>query len=169
MDESVYFSDNFFSAGTTTIFNNRKEPIGSLDLKSAFTSSLAVQDLDGNMICEGKFRTFSNRWVISNPIGEIGELRQRFSFFSKKFIYSSYSEEAVEIESDAFSREYRIIQRNGDPIAQFYKINGFFQNPSFQLTNLSKDSFSSAELICVVMGVHMINKRAASSHTTTPP
>ncbi|MEK3889594.1 hypothetical protein [Bacillus sp. FSL K6-3431] len=166
MTESIYFSDNFFSSGITTIYNENKESIGNLDLKSAFTSSLAILDLEGNPICEGKFRTFSNKWVISENGTEIGELKRKFSFFKKNFEYLSYNNGVISIESEAFSKEYTLHQ-NDALTADFRKASGFFASPTFKLVNHS-ELFTNAELITVVMGVHMIIKRnsaaANSSH-----
>ena len=65
MTTASYFSDNFFSAGVTHILNEDNITIGTIDLKSVFTSSVDVLDLDGTIICQGKFRMFSNRWIIT--------------------------------------------------------------------------------------------------------
>lgn len=157
MTQSIYFSDNLFSSGITSIYSDNKEEIGKLDLKSAFTSSLIILDLDGNQICEGKFKTFSNKWVISENEKVIGELKQRFTFLKKSFSYTSNESGLVSIESEAFSKEYHLYH-SGEEIANFRKVNGFFQSSSFQLINHS-ELFTNAELIAVVMGVHMINKR----------
>ena len=158
MPTTSYFSDNFFSAGVTDIFNEEKVSIGRLDLKSAFTSSVDVLDLDGTIICAGKFRTFSNRWVITEGEVENGELKHKMSFLKKRFEYTSSNRNVVRIESESFSKEYRLSDENGNRIAEFEKVSGLFQAPTFRLMNHS-EQFTNAELITVVMGVHMINKR----------
>ncbi|QTN00656.1 hypothetical protein ERJ70_15980 [Sediminibacillus dalangtanensis] len=55
MGESIYFKDNFFSAGTTEIFNEDHEQIGLLDLKSAFSSGVDVMDKEGLIVIKGSF------------------------------------------------------------------------------------------------------------------
>ncbi|CAM4074443.1 LURP-one-related/scramblase family protein [Lederbergia lenta] len=161
MSETIYFTDNLFSSGITTIYSDEKVAIGNLDLKSAFTSNLAILDLEGNQICEGKFKTFSNKWVISKNGEEIGELKQKFTFLKKAFAYTSYKYGLVSIESEAFSKEYHLYQSD-EVIADFQKVSGFFQSSSFQLINHSK-RFTNAELITIVMGIHMITKRNATA------
>ncbi|HEY4553098.1 MAG TPA: hypothetical protein VIG80_07870 [Bacillaceae bacterium] len=159
----IYFSDNFFSAGLTDIYDEHKQIIGTLDLKSAFTSSVTVLDTSQNIVCEGRFRTLSNRWVVTDHAGnELGVLRQRMSFFSKKFEYEAGARGYIAIESEAFSRDYQLLDESGNTVAEFEKISGFFQSPAYRLSNLS-DVFSDSELVAVVMGINMIQKRNSAS------
>ena len=81
---SLYFSDSFFSFVHINIYTPDEQIIGKLDLKSAFTSTIDVLDLKGNIMVSGKFPLFSNRWIITNHKGdELGFVRARFSFFAK--------------------------------------------------------------------------------------
>ncbi|MWV43191.1 hypothetical protein GRF59_06065 [Paenibacillus sp. HJL G12] len=162
----LYFKDNFFNAGFTEIVNARQEPAGSLDLKSAFGSSLDVNDADGVLACSGKFRLLSNKWEIADADGcMLGVLRHRLSFFSKKFEYETVGRGSYEIFSPAFSKEYTVTNEAGTAIARFDKINGWFESGAFCLRNES-ESLDSYELIAVVMGVHETNKREANAHHT---
>jgi hypothetical protein len=155
----IYFSDNFFSAGATTIFNENKEEVGTLDLKSAFTSSVDILGLDGTVKTKGYFPLFSRRWTVTDGLDkELGTLRQRFSFFTKKYEYVAHHRGVYEIFSEAFSREFQISDENGNLVSEFKRVNGFFQSPAFQLTNLS-ECVSNEEWVAVVMGVSMIIKR----------
>lgn len=165
----LYFKDNFFNAGYTEIVDVHQEPAGSLDLKSAFGSSLDVHDAAGRLVCSGKFRFFSNKWEISNADDVLlGVLRHRISFFSKKFEYETEDRGIYEIFSPAFSKEYTITDQHGTPVAQFAKISGWFESSAFCLRNES-ESLDSYELIAVVMGVHETNKREASAHHAGTP
>ena len=162
----IYFRDNFFSAGVTKIFNENKEELGSLDLKSAFKSSVDILDVEGNIIVKGRFKFFSNRWQITSDSNQLlGTLRQRFTFMKKRFEYDAHDRGLYRIESEAFSREYRVLNDQEEVIADFNRLNGFFEAPAFRLTN-SSDKLSNKELVAIVMGVNMIQKRnqaAASS------
>ncbi|WP_174612940.1 hypothetical protein [Virgibacillus ihumii] len=165
MGESIYFTDNFFSAGTTEIFNGDQEKIGSIDLKSAFSSSVDILDVQGNIVAKGSFRFLSRGWnVIDYCEQEIGKLKQRFAFFAKKFVYHSYHHGEYEIKSEAFSKEFDIFDQNGNPVAAFRKVSGFFQSPAYEL-NSQSTKLSKEELIAVVMGVNMIMKRNNSTGT----
>lgn len=165
-NSAIYFTDNFFSAGLTTIYNQNQEKIGSLDLKSAFSSSVDIINLEGKTVVKGSFPIFSRQWKITDENDhELGFLKQRISFFTKKYQYSAYSRGIYEIKSEAFSREYQILNEEETLIAEFKKISGFFAYPIFELTNQS-ENLSNEELVAVVMGVNMIEKRkrrAASS------
>ncbi|MFD1739240.1 hypothetical protein ACFSCX_22425 [Bacillus salitolerans] len=162
-NEVLYVSDNFFSAGRTDIYNSDKVKIGELDLKSAFTSSLDVYDLDGNALLSGRFPFFSNKWMVTDQAGrEIGELKAKFAFFSEKYEYYANAGESYRIESEAFSKLYQILDRNEKEVARFEKVSGFFSSPVFQLTN-STGHINSFELIAVVMGVNEIKKRRQSA------
>ncbi|WP_138416144.1 hypothetical protein [Aquibacillus sediminis] len=165
MAESIiYFSDNFFSAGVTEIFNGSGDKVGSLDLKSAFTSSVNVLDQDDRLAVKAHFPFFSRRWVIEDHEDKaIGELRQRFSFFTRKFEYHSNQHGLYEIESEAFSREYQIIDENGELTAEFKKISGLFEAPVYELNRFA-DKLSNEELIAAIMGVYMIHKRNNSAN-----
>lgn len=165
----LYFKDNFFSSGITDIMDREGRVIGSLDLKSAFGSSLDVYNAGGEIVCNGSFRFFSNKWNITGGNGEeLGLLRMRMSFFTKKFEYDAGARGVYEITSPAFSNEYEITDETGRVIAQFSRISGWLQAGAYQLQNES-DVLDDWELVAVVMGIHQIRKRnnsaaASSSH-----
>ena len=165
---TLYFSDNFFSAGLTQIYDENQQTVGQLDLKSVFSSSVQILDAEGAILTQGKFRIFSSRWAVYDGSKEIGELRRRMTFFKKRFEYDAYGRQRAIIESEAFSREYRISGENGECMAEFKRTSGLFQSASFQLIRYS-GKLSDSELIAVVMGIHMIRKRdsqaAASSNS----
>ncbi|WP_035177519.1 hypothetical protein [Alkalihalobacterium bogoriense] len=167
MGNELFFKDNFFSAGLTDIYNEKKEKIGSLDLKSAFSSKVDIVNLEGEMITSGFFPVFSAKWkVVDYNENELGVLRQRMTFFSKKFEYLTKNQVCYTIHSEAFSKEYEINNQKGEVVAHFKRINGFFESPAFKLVN-SSEVLTNEELITVVMGVNMITKRNnSSSHTT---
>jgi uncharacterized protein YxjI len=155
-EQTLYFKDNFFSAGKTEIFNSLKEKVGELDLKSALSLSIDVLDNEGNLIVSGKFAFFSNKWRISDKSDqEIGVLKQKLTFLSKKYEYDAYGRGTYFIESEPFSHLYEIFDEQSNPIARFEKVSGFFASPAYQLTN-NNEKVSSEELIAVVMGINAI-------------
>lgn len=166
---SIYFKDNFFSSGITEIMDKDGGVIGSLDLKSAFGSSLDVYNASRDLVCSGSFRFFSNKWNITDGHGEeLGLLRMRISFFTKKFEYDAGQRGVYEITSPAFSNEYEITDHAGRVVAHFSRISGWLQSGAYQLQNES-DILGDWELVAVVMGIHQIRKRnnnaaASSSH-----
>jgi len=165
----LYFKDNFFNAGYTEIMNAKQEHAGSLDLKSAFGSSLNVNNVEGALVCSGSFRLLSNKWEITAADGSrLGVLRHRLSFFSKKFEYETEDRGIYEIFSPAFSKEYSITDEYGTAVAQFDKINGWFESGAFCLRNES-ENLDSYELVAVVMGVHETNKRESNTHHANMP
>jgi hypothetical protein len=164
MKDALYFRDNFFSAGTTEVYNSAKEKIGELDLKSAFSSGINVLDPNGKIVVSGKFGIFSNKWRISDGLDqEIGLLTQRFSLLTKKYEYEAYGRGVFVIESEAFSRHYEIFDEESNCVATFEKVNGFFSSPAYQLTNNS-DVLSSEELMAIVMGTNAIQKRRRNAN-----
>jgi uncharacterized protein YxjI len=167
LDKVVYFQDNFFSAGRTEIFNGSKEKVGELDLKSMFTSGVEVLDLNDRVIISGKFPFMRMKWGIYDGNGEeIGTLKQKISFFSKKFEYNASGRGSFQIKSEAFSKQYDIFKDDTTIAAKFEKICGFFSSPAFQLTNYS-EQLSTEELIAVVMGVNAIHRNNSSNSAAT--
>lgn len=165
MQSTIYFKDNFFSKGITQIYNCDKEQIGQLDLKSAFSSSVDVQDRDGKVIAKGFFPFMSRKWhVVGDDESQRGILKQKITFFSKKFEYVSDHFGVLVIESAAFSNEYRMMDENEEVVVEFKKISGFFEVPVFQLKN-GTESIENEEMIAIVMGVNMINKRNRRNST----
>ncbi|WP_040950696.1 hypothetical protein [Gorillibacterium massiliense] len=163
----LVFRDNFFSSGVTEIVDEAGERAGELDLKSAFSSAADVYDRNGSLVYSGKFPFFSNKWVVSdrNEI-EVGNLRYRMSFMSKRYEYDAGGRGIYEITSPAFSKEYEIRSEAGVLVADFSKISGWFDSGAFALNNHS-DQLDSYELVCVILGMHQIVKRhnsAAASH-----
>ncbi|PYZ98963.1 hypothetical protein CR205_10455 [Alteribacter lacisalsi] len=155
----MIFSDNFFSAGQTPIFNEEKEQIGSLDLKSAFNSNVDIINQDGDLLMKGSFPVFSNQWKVTDFRGEeLGSLKQNITLFSKKFEYRTGSRGTYRIEGEGFSHDYKILGEDGDLHGDFHKTSGFFEAASFELLNQS-DVLGDEELIAIVMGVNMLNKR----------
>lgn len=162
MEKYVYFSDQFFSAGKTDIYNELKEKVGELDLKSTFTSSINVENETGKILIEGSFPFLSNKWVVKESNGnELGAVKVMISFFNKRYRYHTKTE-TYDIESPAFSKEYSIYDGNKTEVATFKKVSGFFQTAAFELRNESR-SLLTEELIAVVMGVNAIEKRMRSN------
>jgi hypothetical protein len=159
VDKVVYFQDNFFSAGRTEIFNGSKEKVGELDLKSMFSSGVEILDLDGGVMVCGKFPFFGVKWrIYDGHEQEIGALKQKLSFLSKKYEYDANERGSFFIKSEAFSKHYDIYEDDTSIVAKFEKISGFFASPAFQLTNNSSQ-LSTEELIAVVMGVNAIQRQ----------
>jgi hypothetical protein len=158
-EQTLYFKDNFFSSGRTEIFNSSKELVGELDLKSTFSSSIDVLDITGNLVVSGKFAFFSNKWRISDSSDyEIGVLKQKLTFLSKKYEYETYGRGTYFIESEPFSHLYDISDEKSIQIGRFEKVSGFFSSPAYQLSNFNEKVIIE-ELIAVVMGVNAIRKR----------
>lgn len=166
-NETLYFNENFFSAGKTDIFNEAKEKVGELDLKGMFSSGVDVLDLQGNIIASGKFPFLSSKWKISNhATDEIGSLRGRFSLFSQKYEYDAYGRNTFLIKSGAFSKLYEIFIDETTIVCKFEKISGFFSSPAFRLESFTEE-LSPEELILIVMGVNAIQRRNDSSASTS--
>jgi uncharacterized protein YxjI len=162
MDTCIYFKDNFFSSGKTDIYNESQEKLGHIDLKSAFGSSLNVENEKGEVVVEASFPIFSSKWSIKQSDGsELGKVKSSFAFFSKRYHYVTENM-TYEIQSPAFSKEYVIYDENMQEVATFKKVNGFFESAAYELKNYS-DILLTEELIAVVMGVNAIDKNNAIS------
>ncbi|MFS0636932.1 hypothetical protein AB1K84_13610 [Mesobacillus foraminis] len=166
MENTVYFADNLFSAGRTEIYNQSQEKVGELNLKSAFTSSMSVENSMGETVVEGAFPFLSGKWVITKPEGtELGKVSASFSLFTKRYYYTAI-DGRYEIESPAFSKEYTILNQGKEEVATFKKVNGLFQAAAYELKKVP-DSLLTEELIAVVMGVNEIEKRRRNSSAGT--
>lgn len=105
----LYIRDNFFNSGTTVIMDEFGQPAGTLDLRSALTSTLDVYDAGGVKVCTGKFRLLSSKWGITDREGHpVGIVRERISFLSKRFQYDAGARGVYEITSPVFSKEYDV-------------------------------------------------------------
>jgi hypothetical protein len=161
---TVYFSDSFFSTGFTEIYDEQTRKVGELDLQSMFSAGIHVLDNQGRIVYSGKFRLFSNVWLIWDRHGaEIGSLKAKLSLFSKTYAYASRDGQ-FRLESPAFSKAYTVTTKKGDTAAQFVNTDGMFAPGSFMLTNRS--TLPMEEMILVVMGVHAIQKRQRSAAAT---
>lgn len=168
METVLYFSDNFFSAGLTDIYNEKQEIVGQLNLKSIFSSSLEVLNESHEPVATGRFAFFTNRWIVEDGHGrELGILRPRFSFFSKRYEYRSHEHGTFRIHSEAFSRHYEIFNEKKEKVAEFDKISGIFSAPAFRLQNWAP--IRNEEWIAVVMGVSMIQRRISSQAANAHP
>lgn len=162
----LYFRDNFFSAGVTEIVDEVHNPAGELNLKSAFNSAVDVYDPDGKLACKGAFRFFSSRWEVRDAREEtLGVLRARMSFFRKKFTYDTEGRGSYEITSPAFSREYGVRDSHGRIVAEFQRVNGWFESGAYCLDNRS-DRLGDYELVCVIMGMNNLHKSAMTAAVT---
>ncbi|MGD6962449.1 hypothetical protein ACQCVB_09615 [Fictibacillus phosphorivorans] len=162
MERCVYFKDTFFSSGRTDIYNAEQQKRGVLDLKSAFSSGVSIENETGRVLVEGSFPFMSGKWIVKQSDGkELGVVKSAFAFFSKRYRYITNGP-TYEIEAPAFSKEYTIFDESKSEIATFNKVNGFFQASAYELKNNS-DALLTEELIAVVMGVNAIEKRNQSS------
>ncbi|OWA34109.1 hypothetical protein B9G55_17435 [Saccharibacillus sp. O16] len=157
----LYVTDNFFNSGRTEILNAAGEAAGMLDLRSAFGSALDVYASSGELLYTGKFRLMLRRWQVMDGSGrEIGELRPKFTLFSKKFEYDAGQRGVYEIESPNFSKEY-IMTQDGVEVAHFARTSSWMLSGAYQLQNASP--LDEYELVAVVMGVNAIRKRQRSA------
>ncbi len=163
----LYFKDNFFNSGVTEIMDASGANAGMLDLKSAFSASLSVYGPDQQLLYTAKFPFFSRGWEISDADGRVvGVLRAKFSLFSKRYQYNTDHRGTYMIESPAFSKSYTILDDAESTAALFDRTSQWPQSGSFRLQNHS-DRLDLYELVAVVMGVHSIQKAAASSAAST--
>lgn len=165
MEHIVYFQDNFFSTGNTDIKDGDNNRVGSLDLKSAFSSSVSIMDEENLEMMRGFFPFFSNTWQVEDYQNEqLGSLKHAWFSFSKKFHYETNNRGVYEITSPVFSREYYVKDHQGQEIATFTRVDSFFSAPAFKLVNKSAE-LSSEELVVVIMGVNAIEKRRRSNNS----
>lgn len=165
--KNLYFSDGFFSSGQKNIYTKDEHIVGTLDLKSAFTSTIDVLDLKGNILISGKFPLFSNRWIVTNQEGdELGFVRARFSFFAKKYEYTAHNRGIFRIDSETFSQRYEILNENRKQVGRFKKVSAILSHPAYELSQVSED-IEIVEMIAVVMGVNAIQKRSHSAAKST--
>lgn len=158
----LYFRDNFFNAGFGDIMDAQGQNVGTLNLKSAFGSSLEVYNGNGHRVFSGQFRFFSNKWEIIRNEGDVlGVLRMRMSFLSKRLEYDAGGRGLYEITAPAFSQEYTIQDGTGLTIASFAKRSDWLMPGAYCLWNDS-GVLDSYELVTVVMGVNAILKRRSS-------
>ncbi|NOU86034.1 hypothetical protein GC102_09630 [Paenibacillus sp. LMG 31460] len=117
---NLYFRDNFFNSGITEILDEQEENVGHLDLKSPFGSAIEVYGQNGQLLCKGSFPIFSSKWEITGADGgQLGVLRSRIAFFTKKFTYETEGRGNYEIISPVFSKEYEISDESGAHVARF--------------------------------------------------
>ena len=155
----LYFKDTFFSSGKTEILDVSGQGAGMLDLKGALGSSIDVFDKSGQFAYGGGFRFFSNKWIVKDSANnEIGMLRYRFSFLSKRFTYETSGRGTYEITSPAFSKEYEIADDTGRLIARFDRVSSWLLPSAYRLV-IDSSRLGEYELVCVVMGMHEIQKR----------
>lgn len=161
----LIFRDNFFNSGQTEIMNENQETVGHLDLKGLLGSSLDVFDAGGTRLYAAKFSMLSNKWRISDSTEkEIGVLRSRIAFFSKRYEYEALGRGTFEITSPAFSREYEVLDANGARVAFFSKVSGWFESGAYCLeAEEGKSALDPYELVAVIMGMHEIQKRHRNS------
>jgi uncharacterized protein YxjI len=153
------FRDRFFSSGETEIFSESREMLGTLDLRSAFTSSVDVYDQTGAIRCIGRFPMLSYKWEVTGPHGEtLGHLRERMTFFSKKFTYETDGRGDYDIVSPAFSKEYEIFDMQEQLVARFEQTSSWFESEAYCLDNQSP-RLDDYELVAVIMGMHEMQQR----------
>lgn len=161
----LIFRDKFWSAGQTEILDGSGNPAGTMDLGSSFSSKVALYDVRGELMCRGKFQFgLIAKWqVYGRSEQELGCLRSRLSFISKRFEYEAYGRGSYEIISPAFSREYEVTAGNGQLAAEFQRVNGFFSSGAYRLVNHMPHLLDSYELAAVIMGINAIHRMASSN------
>ncbi|BCG61133.1 hypothetical protein [Paenibacillus sp. URB8-2] len=161
----LYFRDNFFNAGLTEILNEQGESIGQIDLKSAFGSAIDVYGDNGELLYKGRFPFFSGKWEVTDADGgQLGVLRSRFAWFTKKFTYETEGRGSYDITSPAFSKEYEVSDESRI-VAYFKQVNGWFASDAYVLNNQS-DYLDTYELVAVIMGMNEIQKNAEANSAT---
>ncbi len=160
----IYFKDNFFSMGPTEIMEEEGNVIGHVDLRSMFGASLEVFDQEGSTLFQGKFPLFSRRWSVLGPAErEVGELRPRLAFLSKRYEYVSFGRGIYEISSPAFSDAYEIADEAGGMAAGFRKVSSWLLPSAYRMETYTS-SVGEMEWVCVILGMNAIQKAARSAN-----
>ncbi|WP_413376119.1 hypothetical protein [Alkalihalobacillus sp. 1P02AB] len=159
MEHIVYFRENFFSSGLTDIMDSNEQKIGSLDLKSAFSTKVSILDENNIEMMRGFFRGFSGKWrMLDYKERELGYVQQQIWSWNKKFYYIKPDETRYLIQAPAFSHSYQILNEVEEVVGEFERISSFFSAPAFKLTNRSTE-LSTEELILAIIGVNSIQRR----------
>ncbi|MFK3958572.1 hypothetical protein [Guptibacillus hwajinpoensis] len=162
----LFFSDNFFSAGRTDIYNSDHETVGALNLRSAFSSKVEIEDVNGDVTMEGAFTFFANKWIVRRKNGdELGYVKMSFTFLSKKFHYFKDGKKFT-ITSPAFSKEYSITDDSNHEVATFQRTNSYFESANYELKNMSSNLLAE-ELISIIMGVNAFQKNVSAAGAAT--
>ena len=160
---SLYFRENLFNSGGTSIMNETGQSAGWFNLKRAFSISLEVYNANDTKMCEARFRFFSMKWEVSDSQGVLlGTLRPWMSFMNKRFEYDAGERGFYLIESSAFSNEYMIMNRREELIASFAQKSNWMQTGAYCLWNEIR-LLGDYELIAVIMGVNKIRRRQNTS------
>ncbi|PLT44246.1 hypothetical protein NYE40_03850 [Paenibacillus sp. FSL W8-1187] len=159
----LYFRDNFFSSGETEIMDASGRPIGKVDLRSAFGSSLEIFGAAGESLYEGRFLAFSSKWRVLQAGGEeIGQLRWRMAFFSKRFEYDSYGRGVYQLTSPAMSKEYEIADEDGRIVGRFERVSGWMSAGAFRL-ECGECQVPPLEWAAVILGMNAMQKQSAAA------
>lgn len=157
MNQTLYISNTFFS-GKTDIVNEIQEKVGVLDTKSTFTSTVDVLDEYEHLVISAKFPFMRTKWFVTDYYGqEIGILKGKFTVLAKKYEYTAHKRGVYLIDSEPFSRNYSIYEKE-NLIGTFKRINGIFSTPKYQL-NIINNKINNFEWVAVVMGIQAIELR----------
>jgi|GEM_PF-1245206 len=154
----LYFNERTWTKGLSDILNSKGEKVGVIDLKSAWTSSIAIYDASDALICTGNFRTFSLKWDVKDAKGKnMGTIRDSSSFFKRKYQYETEGRGVYTIEIAPFMGACTVVDAYRSIAATFQQINGWLQADAFRLRNHSP-WLNHYELIAIIFGMHQINK-----------
>ncbi|WP_338554725.1 hypothetical protein [Paenibacillus sp. KS-LC4] len=160
---SLYFRESFLNSGSTSIMNEAGQSAGLIIPKGAFGTSVEVYDANEMKMCQAKIHFFLMKWEVSDSCGVLlGVLRPRMSFMNRRFEYDAGGRGCYLIESQAFSKEYIIMNRREELIASFAQTSGWMQSGVYCMWNETR-LLGDYELIAVIVGVNEIRKRQNSS------
>jgi len=113
----VYVQGCVFSQGQAAIYDESHQVIGTVQHEA--DGRVQVMNDQGRGVAFGKFIPTCKKWVVMNHDGqEVGQMKEKFSLFSKKCEYNVYERGTYTISFDLAKGKFSVRGANGDVVAE---------------------------------------------------
>jgi len=113
----VYVQGCVFSQGHAAIYDEAHQMIGAVQHDE--NGRVQVMNGEGRGVAFGKFIPTCKKWVVMNHDGqEVGQMREKFSLFSKKCEYNVYERGTFTISFDLTKGKFSVRSAAGEVVAE---------------------------------------------------
>ncbi|ERJ11832.1 LURP-one-related family protein [Haloplasma contractile] len=161
--------DKIIRSGTAPVYDEHEQVIATINYQYfSFRRKLTITSPHDELISKGRIRAFSFRptWLMYDHMdNQIGEIKQLFTFFSRKYVYTNQQGKEYRIDGNIRGRNFNIYDGEQKVIDVSSTSNFFTMRPHNYAVTILEENFDSVEAINVVSGIRNLVEVSKSNNS----
>ena len=168
---TIILQDKFIELGESPIYDSEYNNIGTVSYKLSLANKFKILK-DQDCVFEGtsKVLALMPQMSIANRDGiEVGVIKRKFTFFTKKYLYTREDGATYEIVGNIMDRKFKVLRTDGTPVINIYTLSSIISlRPHTFAVEFLESDIDVWEGITVIQGVRMMVKDENSTSGGAP-